>query len=142
MTKRPILKRRRMQSSRRKIQGAELFVQIEQVLKDPSVIADPKLSRKSVADRLGSNESYVRAAIMECTGLTFSAYLTGTRLACARELLLSPEDMIPVAEIARRCGLGVSTFYRVFKKDCGMTPEEYWNEMGNDETNENNTENI
>ena len=118
-----------MDSSRRKIQGAELFVQIEQIMKDPSTIADPKLSRKSVADRLYSNETYIREAILDHTGLTFSAYITGIRLAYARELLLCPDRAIPVDEIAHRCGFSSSTLYRQFKKDCGMTPEEYWNYM-------------
>lgn len=113
-----------------RIKSAELFAQIEQVLKDPAVFSDPKLSRKSVAGRLGSNEAYVREAILDHIGLTFSAYITGIRLAYARELLLCPNQIYLVSDIVNKCGLGTaSTFYRLFKKDCGMTPEEYRNYM-------------
>jgi len=116
-------------SYRRRIKGIELYSRIEELMKDPAVFSDPKLSRRSVARLLDSNEKYVREAILDHTGLTFSAYATGIRLDHARRLLLSPDRVYPVDEIARRCGFGISTFYRLFKNDCGMTPEAYRNNM-------------
>lgn len=118
------------------IKSAELYCRIEKLLNDPAVFSDTGLSRKSVSDRLGSNEKYIREAILDHTGLTFSAYITDIRLAYARGLLLCPDHIYSIHEIIHKCGLGSSsTFYRLFKNDCGMTPEEYRNTMYTQESN-------
>lgn len=115
-----------------RLKSIELYSRIEEAMKDPVVYSDPKLSRKSLADRLYTNEAYVREAIMDHTNLTFSGYITGIRLAYARELLLCRYHIYPIQEIVYKCGFGsLSTFYRLFKSDCGMTPEEYRNHMYN-----------
>jgi len=80
-------------SYQRRIKSIELYSRIEELLKEPAVFSDPELSRKLLSDRLGSNEKYIREAILEHTGLTFSAYITGIRLAYARELLLCPNHI-------------------------------------------------
>ena len=115
----------------RRLKSIELYSRIERSMKDPAVYSDPKLSRKSLAARLDTNETYVREAIMDHTGLTFSAYIAGVRLAYARKLLLCPDRIYPIHEIVGDCGFGgTSTFYRLFRNDCGMTPEEYRNSTG------------
>jgi len=130
-------------SYQRKIKSLELYSRIEDLMKDPAIFSELKLSRKTIADRLYSNEKYIREAILDQTGLMFSAYLTACRLAYARELLLCPNPLYPVQEIVRKCGFGgSSTFYRVFKNDCGMTPEEYRNYMDTQLQSLNNEETI
>ena len=108
--------------------GDDLFLRLSALMEDPKIYADTKLTRKSLADKLFTNESYLREIIMERTGLTVTEYLTGIRLNRARGLLLSAESKYTPQEIAHECGLGsVSTFYRLFKNYYGMTPEQFRN---------------
>ena len=58
------------------------------------------------------------------TQKTPHAYLTGLRMAFARELLA--EDELSVAQIAERCGfVSESHFQSLFKRQTGMTPGQY-----------------
>jgi len=108
--------------------GDDLFFRLSALMEDPKVYGDTKLTRKSLADKLFTNESYLREIIIERTGLTVTEYLTGIRLNRARGLLLSAEPKYTPQEIAHECGLGsVSTFYRLFKNYYGMTPEQFRN---------------
>lgn len=108
--------------------GDDLFLRLSALMEDPKVYADTKLTRKSLADKLYTNESYLREIIIERTGLTVTEYLTGIRLNRARGLLLSAEPKYTPQEIAHECGLGsVSTFYRLFRNYYGMTPEQFRN---------------
>ncbi|WP_295939035.1 helix-turn-helix transcriptional regulator [uncultured Alistipes sp.] len=102
----------------------DLYIRLEELLKDHTVYADPKLSRKSLADRLNTNETYLRETISQHTGLTFTEYITGYRLARACRLLRRTDYHYSPQEIADACGFGsISTFYRLFRNRFGTTPE-------------------
>lgn len=114
--------------NRKEKNGDDLFLRLSTLVEDPKIYADTGLTRKSLADKLYTNESYLREIIMQRTGLTVAEYLTGIRLNRARGLLLSAEPKYTPQEIAHECGLGsVSTFYRLFKNYYGMTPEQFRN---------------
>ena len=60
------------------------------------------------------------------TGQTFRDFLTGERIALARELLDDP--MIAVSEVARRAGFGDPAYFsRRFKQVTGLAPTEWRN---------------
>jgi len=104
----------------------DLYLRLSALMEDPKVYSDTKLTRKSLADKLFTNEKYLRETILQRTGLTFSEYLTGIRLNRARGLLLSADPKYTPQEIAQACGFGgLSTFYRLFKNFYGMTPEQF-----------------
>lgn len=78
----------------------------------------------ALAARAEMSEVYFRKLFKSVMGVSPAKFITGCRIARAKELLtaeyLSPED------VAERCGFSsVSYFCRVFKKSVGITPSEY-----------------
>lgn len=61
----------------------------------------------------------------EFTGMTFPSYINSLRLRHAAEILLA-HPTHTIESVAHDCGLPVAqTFYRLFKTEFGMTPNEY-----------------
>ena len=113
--------------------GDDLYERLSLLLEDPAVFSDTKLTRKSIADLLLSNEKYLRETILQRTGLTFAEFIIGIRLNHARRLLLSSDCKYNQRGIALECGFGgISTFYRHFKNYYGMTPEQFRNSAKED----------
>jgi len=108
--------------------GDDLYTHLSELMEKQKAYSDTKLTRKSLADKLYTNEKYLRQTIMQQTGLTFTEYITGIRLNHARQLLLCTDPKYTSQEIAHECGFGgVSTFYRLFKNYYGVTPEQFRN---------------
>lgn len=85
---------------------------------------DPGLTLAQVSQALGISESYCYQFIKEQTGTTFFAYLEQTRIRQAEHLLCHTSKNN--TEIAELVGFGsVKTFYRVYKKNKGITPGYY-----------------
>ncbi|MBA82488.1 MULTISPECIES: AraC family transcriptional regulator [unclassified Leeuwenhoekiella] len=62
----------------------------------------------------------------ERTNKTFSEFLTGLRIEHACQLLRTPDQPEPIANIAYAAGFNsVSNFNRYFKKEKGISPREY-----------------
>lgn len=101
-----------------------LFEQIDKYVKDEEAYKNAQLTRDDVAKKLNTNSRYIIEAIKEETGMTFSDYVNQYRLNYARrELISNPE--IAVSNIILDSGISsVSAFYRLFKNEFGMTPNE------------------
>ena len=113
-------------SSGKEDNDENLYALLSQLMEDPEVYSDKKLTRKSLADMLFTNEIYLRRTITQQAGLTFNEYITGVRLNHARRFLLSTDPKYTSQEITSACGFGgVSTFYRLFKNYYGMTPDQF-----------------
>ena len=70
------------------------------------------------------NPSYISHLFKVKTGKTFSNYLTDVRIAKAKYMLKSSEKK--PYQIARQVGYdNEKYFFRIFKKETGLTPEEY-----------------
>ncbi|WP_295939033.1 helix-turn-helix domain-containing protein [uncultured Alistipes sp.] len=109
----------------------DLYARMLAQLEDPTVYADPRLTRKSLAALLSTNETYLRETISRHTGLTFTEYITGLRLTRARHMLLDNGSKYSPQEIADACGFGsISTFYRLFRSYYGMSPESFRSSAG------------
>lgn len=77
-----------------------------------------------LADSIGISTAYMCRLYKLYTGTTITDRLGFLRMKKARELLL--ETQLSVNEVAGRVGYSNSTyFYRVFKKENGVTPKEY-----------------
>lgn len=82
------------------------------------------ISLREVAGHVGRAPAHLAAVMKRHTGRTVGAWITQTRLAQARQLLLSSDD--PVEAIAERVGMSSpSHFHRLFRERHGMTPRRW-----------------
>lgn len=86
--------------------------------------ANPNLMLQDVAREVGISQSHFSTVFAQETGITFTQYLTGLRIAKAKELL----EATPMrsSEIAFRVGYNDAHYFSyLFKKHTGMTPSEW-----------------
>ncbi|MDF2923535.1 MAG: two component transcriptional regulator [Paenibacillaceae bacterium] len=85
---------------------------------------DSKLSLNQVADVFSFSPNYLSHLFSKTAGINFVDYVTETKIAAAKEMMLRGEGRI--YEISQRLGYE-SAFYfsKVFKKVAGMSPREY-----------------
>jgi YesN/AraC family two-component response regulator len=103
----------------------QLFRSLSELMQQEKPFTDPELKRKTLSDRLGTNEIYLADAIREATGDTYSNYITNLRLQYSLELL-NNQPNITFDAIAIDTGHGsYSAFFRSFAKKYGFTPSEY-----------------
>lgn len=87
------------------------------------------LSLREVADYIHLNSSYFSVLFKEKTGMTFSEYVTRSRLQQAKNLLMTTQ--LPIADIAEEVGYQtVKYFMTLFKEHEGLTPSQYRKQMG------------
>jgi AraC-like DNA-binding protein len=104
----------------------ELFYRLQTLMKDPAVYLDANISRKAIANRLGTNEKYLHDALVGNTGKGFSEYLNSVRLFHARELLSRSDNSDTVDTVAVDSGFSSrTTFYRLFRAQYGLSPVEF-----------------
>ena len=107
------------------VRNGRLFAALKELLKDETILAQTDIDRKSIAERLNTNEKYLFDSIKEHTGLSFSEYINEMRLNLAKKLLLD-ESNYTVEDIAIRAGFGSGrTFYRRFREKYNLSPIEY-----------------
>ncbi len=83
------------------------------------------MSLKQVANRLFVNSSYLSEAFKSDVGLSFSNYVTFTRLENARHLILNHPEL-KVYEVAKLVGIDDARYFsQMFKKYLGVTPATY-----------------
>lgn len=103
-----------------------LINKLKEFLKDNPVYTDPTINRKNLAEMLGTNENYLRVAIKEKLGYTFSEYINELRLNHAKKLLILPQEEYTIEDIAIESGFGTrSTMHRQFRSKYKITPDEY-----------------
>jgi YesN/AraC family two-component response regulator len=87
------------------------------------------LSLDSVSSLLNINASYLSCIFKRCTGINFLDYITNLRIKAAKEHLVDPFKS--ASEIASMVGYDSSSYFtRAFKKNTGLTPTEYRNQVG------------
>jgi len=83
-----------------------------------------KLSLPLVARSVNASHFYFCKQFRKATGLSFTEYITRTRIEKAKSLLLNPH--LRVSEIGRTIGFhSLTHFNRAFKKVLGQSPSEY-----------------
>ena len=79
-----------------------------------------------MADLLGTNRTYLSQVINEQTGQTFTQYVNRYRLDEAIRLLGRPAGRHHAqGHRLRRRFSSMTTFYKVFQTNVGMSPKEY-----------------
>ena len=85
---------------------------------------DSNLMLQDVARAVGMSESRLSTVFSQESGKTFTEYLTGLRLAKAKELLIETDRRS--SQIALDAGYNDAHYFSyLFKKNTGMTPGEY-----------------
>lgn len=75
---------------------------------------------------LGTNETYISEAINQIGNKSLNHLLNGIRLKAIQEAIRNETSPKIVSEIYYKFGFkSTSTFYRVFKSELGMTPQQY-----------------
>ena len=83
-----------------------------------------ELSMQELADKFGITKNHFCHVFTKHMGVTFITYLNTIRIKAACDMIKRDEDTI--LEISNKCGFCSSHyFYRVFKKEKGVSPSEY-----------------
>jgi len=92
---------------------------------------NPQLNQPIVSDHFGLSVYSLSRFFKEHMGIGFSEYITGKRIAHAKHLLVTTD--MSVASIAQAVGIeNTNYFSRLFKSNCGLTPQAYRSRMESD----------
>ncbi|WP_276357456.1 response regulator transcription factor [Cohnella caldifontis] len=95
--------------------------------------ADENLSLQDMCRHALMSTSYFSSLFKQHTGETFVEYLTGVRMAKAKELLL--HSSLKFYEIAEKVGYADPNYFSfLFKKRTGRSPKEYREQQGKEPT--------
>lgn len=87
------------------------------------------ITLQQAADLVYLNPVYLSRLFRAQTGLTFSDYITRTRIKAAMQLLATTR--LPVCEVSKLTGYpNIKHFYRMFKRETGKTPTAYRHGLG------------
>ena len=105
----------------------EIYKSILHQLEEEELYKNADLSLQDLASAIGSNNRYVSEAINHVSNAGFYDLVNRYRVDHALRILSNyKKDEISTFEIMERSGFRNSaTFYRVFKKEIGMTPSQY-----------------
>ena len=79
-----------------------------------------------LAELCGVSGVYFRRLFHDCLGMSPVKYINKLKIECAKELIRSGAGIYTVGQVAELSGFGdLCYFYRLFKKEVGMTPSEY-----------------
>lgn len=82
---------------------------------------EPRISIRQLAERMGSNETYISRALNQGLGMSFNTFINGLRIDHAKQMIVKSDKSL--LEIAFDSGFNSkATFNRVFRIHSGTTP--------------------
>ena len=107
------------------VPNPELFKLIDGVIRREKLYADESLQRQDILDRFDISRRTLNDLLaVHAGGQSFPAYINAMRLEDAVRLLREEPEM-SLTEIAENVGFTPATFRDQFKRQFGMTPTEY-----------------
>ena len=109
-----------MTENRQELTLTACWNKLEHLMNDEKVFLESDLNLIELAQRLGTNRTYLSQTVRQFSGKSFSDYVNNARILYAQELLLRGE---PTKNVEYSCGyISSSTFYRQFQKFAGCPP--------------------
>ena len=106
--------------NRQELTISNCWKNLERLMNEEKVFLEPDLNLIDLAQRLGTNRTYLSLAVRQFSGKSFSDYVNYARIMYAQDLLLRGES---TKNVEYSCGyISSSTFYRQFQKITGYSP--------------------
>ena len=107
-------------------QNQQIYRRLCELMKNPDTYTDAETNHETLARLLGTNTTYLYAALHECAGQTPADFLNLYRIRHAAHLLTTTDDSVGL--IIEQSGItNRSTFNRLFREHYSMSPSEYRN---------------
>ena len=107
-------------------QNQQLYRHLCELMKNPGIYTDAKANHETLARLLGTNTTYLYAALHECADQTPADFLNLYRIRYAAHLLTTTDDSVGL--IIEQSGItNRSTFNRLFREYYSMSPSEFRN---------------
>lgn len=104
----------------------ELFNTLDELMRSKKLYRDSNIGRERLAEMISTNRTYLTQIISDNTGKSLSQYLNSYRIADALATLSDVNDETPLKAISSDNGFNsLTTFYKVFRDEVGMTPAKY-----------------
>lgn len=106
---------------------ARLVEKLQELIKREKVFLNPDLNLKLLARYLGVTEKRCSYVLNKGMGVNFNQYINDLRIEAFKERIKKGQNKTyTLTSIAYECGFdSKTTFNRVFKSRCGMTPSEF-----------------
>lgn len=105
----------------------DLLSRINRLMENEELYRVKGLSKNDIAERLGTNVTYISACINAQLGQSFTDYVADFRVRCAKDIMKKNPGK-RLAEVADESGFSSEqTFFRTFKAKTGVTPQEWRN---------------
>lgn len=102
-----------------------LVARMREYLLSTEYLSNNEISREEITVALGTNKNTLNEAVRVVTGKSLMEYMRALQIEEVRRIL-DEHPELTVEAAAYSCGFNTpSTFYRLFKKQYGLTPVEY-----------------
>ena len=107
----------------------KMFDLIDGVIREEKLYTNVNLQRQDIVDRFDINRHALNDLFQAyADGQSFTAYINGIRMQDAIRLMQKDPET-PISDIAKAVGFTPANFREVFKRQYGMTPTEYRQNM-------------
>jgi len=98
-----------------------------QLIEKERLYADPQISRDTLAEKLGTNRTYLSKLINDVAGKNYSQFINSYRIQEAVKFLSDPHnENYPLKQLCFDLGFtSLSTFYKTFTETVGIPPSVY-----------------